>query len=292
MRFSVAAILGLAALPLLAGAALADSREQVMLRLPRCSNLAEQRPYLDCYYAAVQPLRGDLGLAAAPQSAAFFTGPPPAPPAAGIGQQALTVRENVLLRLTRCAAIGDTRQYLDCYYAAAQPLRAELGLAAAPQAASYEPLFSLAQVAARTMENRPNLVPQSAYAGGSGNAAPPRLAGDEGATDLPFLGGLLGVRSTRVPPDQFGLRDAKPGPGVNVDHIAARVTKVDTTGYNGRFTVTLDNGQVWQQVANDDARQHWRKDITGTVATVAYGAGQTFNLSVGENTLYKVERVK
>ncbi len=292
MRFSVAAILGLAALPLLAGAALADSREQVMLRLPRCSNLAEQRPYLDCYYAAVQPLRGDLGLAAAPQSAAFFAGPPPAPPAGGIGQQALTVRENVLLRLTRCAAIGDTRQYLDCYYAAAQPLRAELGLQPAPQAASYEPLFSLAQVAARTMDNRPNLVPQSAYAGGSGNAAPPRLAGDEGATDLPFLGGLLGVRSTRVAPEQFGLKDAKPGPGVNVDHIAARITKVDTTGYNGRFTVTLDNGQVWQQVANDDARQHWRKDMAGTVATVAYGAGQTFNLSVGENTLYKVERVK
>jgi hypothetical protein len=292
MRLSLAAALGLAALPLLAGAALADSREQVMLRLPRCSNLAGQRPYLDCYYAAVQPLRADLGLAAAPQSAAFFTGTPPAPPAAGIGQQALTVREDVLLRLTRCAPIGDTRQYLDCYYAAAQPLRAELGLQPAPQAASYEPLFSLAQVAARTVpDNRPNLVPQSAYAGGSGQAAPPRLAGDEGATDLPFLGGLLGIRSTRVPPDQFGLRDAKPGPGVNVDHIAARITKVDTTGYNGRFTVTLDNGQVWRQVANDDARQHWRKDMKGTVATIAYGAGQTFNFSVGENTLYKVERV-
>jgi hypothetical protein len=296
MRLSLAVALGLAALPLLAGAALADSREQVMLRLPRCSNLAEQRSYLDCYYAAVQPLRGDLGLAAAPQVAALatlFTGAPQPPPAGGIGQQALTVRENVLLRLTRCAAIGDTRQYLDCYYAAAQPLRAELGLQPAPQAASYEPLFSLAQVAARTVpDNRPNLVPQSAYAGGSTAAAPPRLAGDEGATNLPFLGGLLGIRSTRVPPEQFGLRDAKPGPGVNVDHIAARITKVDTTGYNGRFTITLDNGQVWQQVANDDARQHWRKDIVGTVATIAYGAGQTFNLSVGENTLYKVERVR
>ena len=290
MRFSVAAILGLAALPLLAGAAQADSREQVMLRLPRCSNLAEQRPYLDCYYAAVQPLRGDLGLAAAPQSAAFFTGPPPAPPAGGIGQQALTVRENVLLRLTRCAAIGDTRQYLDCYYAAAQPLRAALGLQPAPQAVSYEPLFSLAQVAP-AMENRPNLVPQSAYTQVMGNQVPPRLAGDEGATDLPIFGGILGIRSTRVPAEQFGLKNAKPGPGVNVDHIAAHITKVEHNSYTGQFTVTLDNGQVWKQVANDDAVAHWRKDMNGTVATIAYGAGQTFNLSVGENTLYKVERV-
>jgi hypothetical protein len=295
MRLSLAVALGLAALPLLAGAAQADSREQVMLRLPRCSSLGDQRQYLDCYYAAVQPLRGDLGLAAAPQAGALatiFTGAPPAPPAGGISQQALTVRESVLLRLTRCASIGDTRQYLDCYYAAAQPLRAALGLAPAPQAISYEPLFSLAQVApAPAMENRANLVPQSAYTEISGRQAPPRVAGDEGATSLPFFGGLLGIRSTRVPAEQFGLRDAKPGPGVNVDHIAAHITKVETNSYTGQFTVTLDNGQVWKQVANDDAKAHWRKDMSGTVATIAYGAGQTFNLSVGENTLYKVERV-
>jgi len=300
MRLPLAAALGLSALSLLTGAALADSREQVLLRLPRCSPVGEQRPYLDCYYAAVEPMRAELGLAAAPQSAAYaaYFAPGGAPISAGtVSQQAFAVREEVLLRLTRCASIGDTRQYLDCYYAAAQPLRAELGLAPAPQATAYAPLFSLAQVAPRAdapmVDTRPNLVPQAAYAYASTRAtAPPRIAGDEGATKLPFIGSLLGLKGVKVPPEEFGLQSAKPKPGgINVDHIAARITKVDIDRDRGSFTLTLDNGQVWKQVMNDDNRQRWRKDMAGTVATVSYGAGQTFNLSVGDGSLYKVERV-
>ncbi len=298
MRLILTAALGVVALPLLAGTALADSREQVLLRLPACSNAAEQRQYLDCYYAAVQPMRQELGLAAAPQAAAYasyFTGGAPAAPAGGISQQALNTREEVLLRLTRCASIGDTRQYLDCYYAAVQPIRAELGLAAAPQAASYAPLFALAQVAPRPApvpDTRPNLVPQGAYANASARpAAPPRLAGDEGPTKLPWIGALIGLKNTKVPPEQFGLRNAKPGPGVNVDHIAAPVTNVTIGREDGRVVITLDNGQVWRQVADDDQRQRWRKSIIGEVATIAYGVGNTFNLSLGESHFYKVERV-
>jgi hypothetical protein len=298
MRFILAASLGLAALFALSGAALADTREQVLLRLPRCSAVGEQRQYLDCYYAAVQPMRTELGLASAPQAAnyaPFFSLGAPAAPAGGVTQQSLSVREEVLLRLTRCASIGDTRQYLDCYYAAAQPLRAELGLAPAPQAASYAPLFSLTQVTPRPApapDNRRNLVPQSAYANASTRAtAPPRLAGDEGATKLPWIGGILGVRSVKVPEDQYGLKNAKPGPGFNVDHIAAHISRVTSDPDSGRFTVTLDNGQVWRQVMNDDERQHWGGKIVGSVATIAYGAGLTFNFSVGEGVLYKVERV-
>jgi len=297
-RFSLAAGLALAALPLLAGVALADSREQVLLRLPSCSGAAEQRQYLDCYYAAVQPMRAELGLAAAPQAAAFapyFAAGAPAP-AGAASQQALNIREEVLLRLTRCASIGDTRQYLDCYYAAAQPLRAELGLAPAPQAASYAPLFSLAQVAPRPAagpapDNRPNLVPQDAYARASMARTPAQthLAGDQGATSLPMIGGLLGIKSVKVAPDQFGLRNAKPD-AAGVDHIAARISKVSINRDSGSFIVTLDNGQVWKQVMNDDQRQHWDKRILGTVATIAYGAGLTYNLSVGEGVVYKVQR--
>ncbi len=298
-RFSLAATLALATLPLLAGAAQADNREQVMLRLPSCSSAVEQRQYLDCYYAAVQPLRTELGLAAAPQDATYapwFAGRAPAPPA-GASPQGLSIREDVLLRLTRCASIGDTRQYLDCYYAAVQPIRAELGLTPAPQAAAYAPLFSLAQVAPRaaapaTADTRPNLVPQSAYARASSVRTPaqPRLAGDEGATRLPLLGSILGIKSAKVSPDQFGFRNAKPVPD-GVDHIAAHVSKISINRDSGRFIVTLDNGQVWRQVPDDDSRQRWDRGVLGSVATISYGAGLTFNLSVGEGILYKVERV-
>src|ERR1700730_10215374 len=42
-------------------------------------------------------------------------------------------REDVVEGLTRCAALTDDRQWLDCYYGAAQPMRAWLGLSPAPQ---------------------------------------------------------------------------------------------------------------------------------------------------------------
>ena len=42
-------------------------------------------------------------------------------------------REDVIAGLTRCAAYTDDRQWLDCYYGAAQPMRAWLGLPPAPQ---------------------------------------------------------------------------------------------------------------------------------------------------------------
>ena len=42
-------------------------------------------------------------------------------------------REDVVAGLTRCANLTDDRQWLDCYYGAAQPMRAWLGLSPAPQ---------------------------------------------------------------------------------------------------------------------------------------------------------------
>ena len=42
-------------------------------------------------------------------------------------------REDVVSGLTRCANLTDDRQWLDCYYGAAQPMRAWLGLSPAPQ---------------------------------------------------------------------------------------------------------------------------------------------------------------
>src|SRR6185436_17254462 len=42
-------------------------------------------------------------------------------------------REEVVSSLTRCASLTEDRQWLDCYYGAAQPMRAWLGLSPAPQ---------------------------------------------------------------------------------------------------------------------------------------------------------------
>jgi hypothetical protein len=42
-------------------------------------------------------------------------------------------RDDVMNASGRCAAITDDRMWLDCYYGAAQPMRAQLGLSPAPQ---------------------------------------------------------------------------------------------------------------------------------------------------------------
>jgi hypothetical protein len=71
-------------------------------------------------------------------------------------------RDDVMSRAFRCAAISDTRQWLDCYYGAAQPVRAALGLTPAPQAAARplpvapmpaQPGFGIPAKAAPAMES-------------------------------------------------------------------------------------------------------------------------------------------
>ena len=299
MKLRLGLTLCLTALPVLTLPAQADTREQVMLRLPRCAAIPDTRQYLDCYYAAVAPMRAELKLAPAPQSATYeplFSLGGARSQTGTLTPQAAAVREDAMLRLTRCAAIGDTRQYMDCYYAAAQPMRADLGLAPAPQAATYAPLFSLSQVMPAQQrvvatDTRANLVPQTVYTQQA--FLPPtraRVVG-EGATSLPMIGGLLGISTRKVPEAQFGFRNAPSAPN-GVDYIASRVTSFQQDPQTRQLTaVTLENGQVWRQVANDDMRARWSRGASMT-ATIAYGAGGTYNLSVGEGLFYKVGRVR
>ena len=54
-----------------------------------------------------------------------------AAPAAAAGDP---TRDDVMLNLQRCAGITDNRIWLNCFYGAAQPMRAQLGLPPAPDA--------------------------------------------------------------------------------------------------------------------------------------------------------------
>ncbi|HWC64107.1 MAG TPA: hypothetical protein VG501_10830 [Rhizomicrobium sp.] len=178
-------------------------------------------------------------------------------------------RSAVLGRLAHCNEIQDSRTWLDCYYAAAQPERAELGLAPAPQAPVFETLFG-----------------RSAPPG-----AAPTTAGGPPSDDGGFFS-MFSLNAAKVPPEQFGLTNARPGPGLNVDRIVEKVSSYSFAG--GKFTVTLANGQVWRQTGGPTAT--WRSTPANYTATVTYGALHTFNLRVqdgrySDNTLYKVERI-
>ncbi len=192
-------------------------------------------------------------------------------------------RDLALERMSRCYSLADTRQYLECIYGAVQPLRSELGLPQAPQAATFASLFL------QPMPQPARITPSPSAQSAMTRSQPTEKPG--------FLGSMfadaVGIKTVRVPPEQFGLPNARPGPGNNVDHITARMTAYDLDRRTGAFTVTLENGQVWRRGRSDEPLPVWTRQAASYVATVSYGAGNSYNLSVeGERRPYKVQRIR
>jgi hypothetical protein len=60
----------------------------------------------------------------------------------------------------------------------------------------------------------------------------------------------------------------------------------------GRFTVALQNGQVWQQAAGDTARVPYQIR-PGQAVTIARGSLGSYDLTfVGHNIAFKVKRLR
>lgn len=121
----------------------ARARDDVMAGTYRCSVVGEPRQWLDCFYGAVQPARAALGLPPATAAQLHLAS---APPSGAMAPEDARVRDAVLSGALRCYAVADERQWLDCYYGAAQPMRARLGLSAAPQKAA-PPAMAMASAA-------------------------------------------------------------------------------------------------------------------------------------------------
>jgi len=166
-------------------------------------------------------------------------------------------REDVIAGVTRCAALSDDRQWLDCYYGAAQPLRAQLGLSPAPQA----------QI--KLLESLPRA----------------------GAAALPSTVTRAAVRTGPPPmPKRSSIFALFSG-----DELASNVPLQSYDINGGAFTVTLNDGQVWQQTPEDAAKRpvRWREPAKAMRVSITQGAMGSFNLVVGdENRAYKVKRVK
>jgi len=164
-------------------------------------------------------------------------------------------REEVVSSLTRCASLTDDRQWLDCYYGAAQPMRAWLGLTPAPQS----------QLKLLQTQPQPAALP----------ATVSRATVRSGPPPMPKRSGLL---------DMFGGDDI-------VNNAPIKSYEIGNDG----FTVTLLDGQVWQQTDDDAAKNpvRWRKPAEGMRVTIRQGAMHSFNLVLNdENQHYKVKRVR
>jgi hypothetical protein len=223
-------------------AAQAAARDDATSGAYRCAPIGALRPWLDCFYGAAQPMRAKLGLPPAPPAQVRLA---QAPPAGNAPPQDTRLRDNVMATVLRCYAAPEDRQWLDCYYGAAQPVRAQLGLPAGPQA-PVVPLY----------------VPQA-----------------------------VSVAPTRSAEDQFGLSGG--APGRHVDRITSRMTAYEFGHFNKIFTVTLANGQVWRQLSGDTSYAHWTKPAGAYTVTIRHGAFRSYNLQVKDlPAIFKVERVR
>jgi hypothetical protein len=152
-------------------------------------------------------------------------------------------RTDVLSTAARCNAIADYRVWLDCYYGAAQSMRALLGLAPAPA-------------------GQVGLVPPA------GAAQPPAPVASA-ARPAPAL-----------PPEayeDYRPRQKMASYSFDAEHL---------------FTVTLEDGSVWQQSAEDFVRARWAAPAGSYYASVTRGSFGSHLLKVSDKHSYRVKRVR
>jgi len=203
----------------------ARARDDVMVGAYRCAAIADSQQWLDCYYGAAQPARAALGLPSAPPHQLALMSSPPA----GGQPSDVPLRDQVIAGATGCYSLTADRAWLDCYYGAAQPLRARLGLTPAPQGSSQAMMM------------------------------PP-------------------------PPQTFAAGRSRT--------VSARMTAY-SLDHNGIFTVTLDNGQVWHQLSGDTTFAHWNKPAPAYRVTISPGLLGSYNMRVpGTGHSFKVELVR
>jgi hypothetical protein len=171
-------------------------------------------------------------------------------------------REDVVNGMTRCAALADDRQWLDCYYGAAQPMRSQLGLPPAPAS----------QLRLLQMPSTPAAAPAPPVAL---PATVTRAATRTGPPPMPKRSGIF---------DVFGGADV-------VNNVPIQSYEVTARG----FTVTLPDGQVWKQTDEDASKSpvSWRDPASSMRVTITQGALHSFNLVMGDETQHhKVTRVR
>jgi hypothetical protein len=225
-------LLAVAALLLTICSASARTRDDVINGMFRCAAIGDTRIWLDCYYGAAQPQRLALGMIpASPAQVRLAQNPPASAPTGDPNPRYQATAEAL-----RCNGVADERQWLNCYYAAAGPVRAQLGLPPAPQTAPLIP----------------------------GNA--PMIAS--------IQPGRQPAPATLLPAGWVQMSS------YNFDR-------------NGIFTVVLANGQHWQQLSGDTDLAHWKKPAASYQVRITHGALHSVNLKIkGEAANYKVEQAE
>jgi hypothetical protein len=228
-------------------------------------------------------------------------------------------RDEALAGAFRCSVIADSRQWLDCYYGAAQPVRAGLGLA--PALATQVRLASAppAGGAPRDEDTRDDVM--GAAAGCI------RVAGDRAWLDCYYSAAAamrvrLGLQapvaapaqSRAAPPPMQIASAAAPAPvrsgpppmprsggmfaGLfSTARPVVRDMPMQSFTFNrrGGVVVTLADGQEWEQIEEDEVhmRASWDQNPSQMQVTITPSMMNTFSMKVGDELgLYKMKRVR
>ena len=214
----------------------AATRDDVTIRMFGCYGIASAREWLDCYYGAAQPMRRQLGLppALGAQIAAAAT-----PPLGGAMAAAEAyARDGSISDALRCTTILKDREWLDCYYGAAQRMRTQLKLPPAPQAENATRNLAV-------------------------------------ATSQPVHAGL-----------------AIPTPPSNAEYVVSQLADYKFDRY-GIVTLRLANGQVWRQVKGDTALAKLKLPPGKYTAQIRRGFFGSYNLTIqGIPGLFRVLLLK
>jgi hypothetical protein len=239
-------------------------------------------------------------------------------------------RDDVMSSAFHCAVISDSRQWLDCYYGAAQPIRAQLNLRPAPTTqvnlaqspprgnetadvpirtevmASASNCYSIGDDrrwldcyygATQPMRTRLGLSPMpQAKVSQQGPVSTSTSNFPISPTTPVESHGLLSNKLNSAAPaestvQEFGLVSSRPSIAHKIDHIVSRMVSYSFDRY-GIFTVTLTDGQTWKQVSGDTDYAHWKKPATSYAVNISRGFMTSYNLQVqGIPGIYKVERI-
>jgi hypothetical protein len=216
--------------------------------------------------------------------------------ALGLGPAAARPQDEVLSGAFRCAAIGELRTWLDCFYGAAQPERLSLGLPPAPAAQARLVAAPPAGTApGQDMELRDDVLRSAMECNRTVTGRDWLTCFYAAAEPVRTRLGLASSASTATahraaaPASDFGL---KPKAVKQPDSVAARMADYQFDR-NHLFTVTLDNGQVWQQIAGDDRLADWDKPAATYTVMISHGVFGSYNFRVSKSgSLYKVRRIR
>jgi hypothetical protein len=112
------------------------------------------------------------------------------------------------------------------------------------------------------------------------------------------IAGLFGQDKTpQTTPQQFGKENVESSSSAaapemqDIDSITASVT--DYSFRDNKFTVFLDNGQIWQQLNGDNNVARFKSNPKDNAVTISRGLLKSYNLKInGNNSFYKVKRLK